>query len=125
MDKKSKKIICVYTARGKTHDFNIFKKSKVYLSKNTHGLVDTGYIGITKLQSNFEVPAKRKNKKEHKLSKEQKENNRRLSSLRVTNEHIIGFVKRFSILSERYRNRRKRFGLRFNLIAAICNLDSR
>ncbi|MDR2382320.1 MAG: IS5/IS1182 family transposase, partial [Prevotellaceae bacterium] len=29
------------------------------------------------------------------------------------------------ILSERYRyrNRRKRFGLRFNLIAAICNLE--
>ncbi|MDR2042674.1 MAG: IS5/IS1182 family transposase, partial [Tannerella sp.] len=29
----------------------------------------------------------------------------------------------FRILSERYRNRRKRFALRFNLIAAICNLD--
>ncbi|MDR2764965.1 MAG: IS5/IS1182 family transposase, partial [Tannerella sp.] len=39
------------------------------------------------------------------------------------NEHAIGFVKRFRILSEHYRNRRKRFGLRFNLIAAICNLE--
>ncbi|MCL2514075.1 MAG: IS5/IS1182 family transposase, partial [Oscillospiraceae bacterium] len=29
----------------------------------------------------------------------------------------------FKILSERYRNRRKRFGLRFNLIAGICNFD--
>ncbi|MDR2764264.1 MAG: IS5/IS1182 family transposase, partial [Tannerella sp.] len=29
----------------------------------------------------------------------------------------------FRILSERYRNRRKPFGLRFNLIAAICNLE--
>ncbi|MDD5468302.1 MAG: IS5/IS1182 family transposase, partial [Anaerolineales bacterium] len=27
------------------------------------------------------------------------------------------------ILSERYRNRRKRFSLRFNLIAAIYNLE--
>jgi hypothetical protein len=26
-------------------------------------------------------------------------------------------------LSERYRNRRKRFGLRFNLIAAIYNME--
>jgi hypothetical protein len=26
-------------------------------------------------------------------------------------------------LSERYRNRRKRFGLRFNLIAAVYNLE--
>jgi hypothetical protein len=30
-------------------------------------------------------------------------------------EHAIGFVKRFRTLSERYRNRRKRFDLRFNL----------
>ena len=29
----------------------------------------------------------------------------------------------FRILSERYRNRRKRFALRFNLIAAIYNLE--
>jgi len=27
------------------------------------------------------------------------------------------------ILSERNRNRRKRFGLHFNLIAAICNME--
>jgi hypothetical protein len=29
----------------------------------------------------------------------------------------------FRILGERYRNRRKRFGLRFNLIAAIINFE--
>jgi hypothetical protein len=32
-------------------------------------------------------------------------------------------VKIFRILAERYRNRRKRFGLRFNLIAALCNAE--
>ncbi|MCL2519246.1 MAG: IS5/IS1182 family transposase, partial [Oscillospiraceae bacterium] len=30
---------------------------------------------------------------------------------------------RFRIVSERYRNRRKGFGLRFNLIAGICNYE--
>ena len=35
----------------------------------------------------------------------------------------IRFVKRFRILSERYRNRRKRFALRFSLVAGICNFD--
>jgi len=49
--------------------------------------------------------------------------NREISSERVGNEHAIGFIKRFKILSERYRNRRKRFGLRFNLIAGICNFE--
>jgi hypothetical protein len=32
-------------------------------------------------------------------------------------------LKIFRILAERYRNRRKRFGLRFNLIAAIINFE--
>jgi len=38
---------------------------------------------------------------------------------------VIGRLKVFRILSERYHNRRKRFGLRFNLIAAIYNLELR
>ena len=38
-------------------------------------------------------------------------------------EHIIRSLKIFRILSERYRNRRRRFGLRFNLIAAIYNFE--
>jgi len=36
-------------------------------------------------------------------------------------EHIIRSLKVFRILAERYRNRRRRFGLRFNLIAALYN----
>ncbi len=31
--------------------------------------------------------------------------------------------ERFKILSNRYRNRRKRFSLRFNLIAGVYNLE--
>ena len=46
-----------------------------------------------------------------------------LSSERVSNENVIGMVKRFKIIADRYRNRRKRFGLRFNLIAEIYNFE--
>jgi hypothetical protein len=52
-----------------------------------------------------------------------KRNNRKLSSQRILAEHVIGKVKIFKILSDRYRNRRKRFGLRFNLIAGIYNFE--
>ena len=38
-------------------------------------------------------------------------------------EHIFGRLKVFKILAERYRNRRKRFCLRFNLIAALYNYE--
>jgi hypothetical protein len=38
-------------------------------------------------------------------------------------ENIIPELKIFRILAEKYRNRRKRYGLRFNLIAALYNLS--
>jgi hypothetical protein len=38
-------------------------------------------------------------------------------------EHVNRRLKVFRILGERYRNRRKRFGLRFNLIAALVNIE--
>jgi len=121
VDKKSKKTICTDFSNGKKHDFKLFKESEVRWVKEIEGFVDSGYTGILKIQSNTQLPKKRSKKK--KLTKEEKQENRRIASERVTNEHAIGFLKRFKIISERYRNRRKRFGLRFNLIAGICNFE--
>jgi transposase len=70
---------------------------------------------------NSQTPVKKS--KLHPLSQEQKASNRELSRKRILIENIIRRLKIFRILSERYRNRRKRFGLRFNLIAAICNME--
>lgn len=53
----------------------------------------------------------------------ERQHNRQLAKLRVIVEHSIRRLKIFRILSERYRNRRKRFGLRLNLIAAIVNFE--
>ena len=52
---------------------------------------------------------------------EDKKRNKELASERVLNENVIGMLKRFKIISDKYRNRRKRFGLRFNLISGIYN----
>ena len=57
------------------------------------------------------------------MTKEEKAANRQLARERIVVEHIIGSLKVFRILSERYRNRGRRFGLRFNLIAAIYNYE--
>ena len=57
------------------------------------------------------------------MTKEEKAANRQLARERIVVEHIIRCLKVFRILSERYRNRRRRFGLRFNLIAAIYNYE--
>ena len=57
------------------------------------------------------------------LTKEDKQNNQHLARERVLNENVIGLLKRFKIIADRYRNRRKRFGLRFNLISGVYNLE--
>lgn len=100
----------------------MFKESRVRLHPNIKGQTDTGYTGIQKLHANSELPKKRS--KHHPLTKEDKRNNRRIASERMLNEHVIGALKRFRIVADKYRNRRKRFGLRFNLIAGIYNLQA-
>ena len=68
------------------------------------------------------LPQKRRKGKP--LTKEERKENRAIASERALNENVIGCLKRFRILGDKYRNRRKRFGLRLNLIAGIYNRDN-
>jgi hypothetical protein len=121
VDKQKKAVICTNFTNGKRHDFRLFKESGVHIHPTIKSLTDTGYQGIHKIHQNSALPKKRS--KKNPLSKEDKITNRSLSSERVLNENVIGSLKRFKIIADRYRNRRKRFGLRFNLIAGIYNFD--
>lgn len=121
VNKKNSQILAVNFSNGKKHDFRLFKESKIRIKKTAKLLADTGYLGIEGVISNSEIP--HKSSKKHKLTKKEKLENRELSSKRVVVENVIGSVKRFRILAEKYRNRRKRFGLRFNLIAGIHNFE--
>jgi len=76
---------------------------------------------LQKIHYNVLLP-KRKSKK-NPLTKEQKQNNRLISKMRVVIENIFAKLKKFKIIAEKYRNRRKRFALRFDLIASIYNLE--
>lgn len=104
------------------HDFKLLQISKVRFQKHTKVRVDSGYQGLQKQHAETILP--KKASKLEPLSKQDKRANRIASSERVANEHAIAFLKRFKIISDRYRNRRRRFGLRFNLIAGICNFET-
>ena len=91
------------------------------ISGQISALADAGYQGLASYHANSQTPAKKT--KLHQLSAEQKAFNRALSKIRILIENIIRKLKIFRILSERYRNRRKRFALRFNLISAIYNFE--
>lgn len=106
---------------GRAHDFKLFQQTRLPLPPQTECLADSGYLGLAKYHRNSRLP--RKKSKHHPLTDEQKAANRQLSGERIVVEHIIRSLKIFRILSERYRNRRRRFGLRFNLIAALYNYN--
>jgi len=114
-------IIATAFGKGSKHDFRLFKENYAGMAQDILCLADTGYLGINNLHVNTQIPAKKS--KHHPLTLEQKAANRKLAGQRIFCEHVIGRLKVFRLLSERYRNRRKRFGLRFTLIAAIYNLE--
>ena len=123
VNQKTGEIICTAHSQGKTHDFTLFKQSKISLNQTIKCLVDKGYQGIQKLHANSQVPKKKPRKGE--LTDLEKKRNRELARKRVVGEHINRRLKIFKILADRYRNRRKRFGLRFNLIAGLYNYELR
>ena len=106
-------------ASGRTHDFKMLKNSKIHINSATKILADLGFLGIHKIHLNSEIP--HKGSKNHKLTKEQKIENRALARQRISIEHVNRLMKIFLILKYPYRNKQKRFGLRVNLLAAIYN----
>ena len=118
---ETRQIICTFFGQGRRHDFHLFKASGVHFDEDTQSLQDSGYQGIKAFHSNSYTP--RKKPKDGELTSLEKEYNRELSRLRIGIEHVNGRLKVFKILSERYRNRRRRYGLRCNLIAALYNYE--
>ena len=60
--------------------------------------------------------------KNRPLTKEQKEHNRKLASIRMRVEHKIRRqIKIFRIIPEVYRNFQKKYNLYFNIVAGLAN----
>lgn len=100
----------------------LFRQSRRDLSKACEILADSGYQGLMKLYPQAKTPIK--SSKYHPLSQEDKLYNKSLSSHRIKVENVFAKVKVFKMFSTTYRNRKKRLGLRMNLIAGIINFES-
>jgi hypothetical protein len=114
-------IVCTFFGKGRRHDFKLYQASGVRFASATESLQDKGYQGIQKLHSNSRLPYKKP--RGGQLTQVQKADNRALARRRVVIEQVNRCLKIFRILAERYRNRRRRFGLRCNLIAALYNYE--
>lgn len=109
------------TKPGAVHDFTVYKEEPP-IPKDSTALADSGYQGLDKIHARTEIPFKAS--KRNPLDLEDKVYNRALSRIRIKVEHVIGQIKHFKILSERYRNKNRRYNLKFNIIAGIVNLKN-
>jgi hypothetical protein len=100
----------------------LYKKSVgVFVASKIKIQADSGYQGILNLHKNSETPKKKSRK--NPLTKLEKLNNKRISKKRILIENINAKVKVFKIFANKYRNRRKKFSLRFSLICGIINYE--
>ena len=121
IDAKTRRIICIAICGGRKHDFRLFCESGICFRTETEALADKGFIGIQHIHENSTVPMK--SSKKNPLTKEEKKRNAEISKRRIYIEHTNRLIKRFHILSSRYRNKQKRFGLRASLICGIYNFQ--
>ena len=112
-------ILCVTTGRGAMHDLRLLQESKTAINPDTELLADAGYQGLHHQHAFTRTP--KKASKHHALTDDQRRGNRQLDRVRLSVEHVIRRLKVFRILKETYRHRRRRFQLRVNLMAALCN----
>ena len=118
---RTHQVLSLCTSRGALHDFELFKRNLNQIPKESFILADKGYQGIYTVYPNSLLPLKAK--KRCKLDPELKLYNQEINKRRIGIEYVFGSLKTFKILAERYRNRGKRLGLRFNLIAGIYNME--
>jgi predicted hydrolase (HD superfamily) len=81
---------------------------------------DTGYQGLQKIHANSQTPHKAKRNK--KLTRKQKKENRKFSRTRVRIENVIRRCKTFRAVKETYRGKHKNYDKTWLLVALLVNL---
>jgi hypothetical protein len=119
---KTKRILAVSkTYEGKRSDKKIFEDDPLFLKlpPGSTGMGDLAYQGIKHPFLRMVIPNKSPPK--GKLTDEEKNVNKAISSIRVRSEHPISYLKHFNILAHRFRNSLKYSHLPFLTISAIYN----
>lgn len=109
------------TVPGTTHDFTLLENGEE-IPPETNAIADSGYQGIKNIHEKSEITHKKT--KNGELTEKEKESNKILSKVRIIVENILGDIKIFRIMSERYRNKMRRFNIKFKIIAGIVNMKN-
>ena len=118
-------------ARGRTHDYSLFKRNRPHLPEKVRPMVDLGYDGIKNDFPELKpmIPFKRRGRgrghrgeKAPDLTPEQKAFNKRLSSERVVVEHTISRMKKFRVMADEFRNRLRHYDTMTDIVSGLVNL---
>lgn len=106
------------TNSGRRHDKRLADRYDIIKQLPSHIplYVDTGFQGVQKVHPNCYIPTK--SSKKYPLTREQKEMNHLISSIRVVVEHAIAGVKRYKAARDIYRHRIPNFDDLFQLLSA-------
>jgi len=102
------------TVQGNKNDKRLYDETRPVLPQDIPRLADLGYLGTT-----WTIP--HKSSKLHKLTKEQRQKNKKHARRRILVEHVFAHIKKFRILRDRYRNPIGRYNLTFKNICGLRN----
>lgn len=108
------------TYEGSVHDITIVKEEDWQFPENIMVYQDTGFQGHA--PNNVLVMQPLKKPKGKELTKEQKNNNKQISSIRVIVEHTIGKIKIFRIVKDTIRN--WKYGFKDLIMEICCGLNN-
>lgn len=117
-DDKKRILILTPTKSGRRHDKRLFDKAVGgrNIPPDVWTWTDTGFIGL--LQDHRKTMMPRKATKYHRLTQEEREDNRLISGIRVLSEHTIAGIKRLRSTTDVYRNRLPNLDDTFMLLSA-------
>lgn len=115
---KGKIVSASNSVPGRVHDYALRKRGPP-LPRNSRAYADSGFQGLQDDHLDTEIPYKKS--KKHPLTKEEKVYNHALSRFRVRVEHKIAQIKRFRMLSDRFRYPRFSHTAKFAIVAGIVN----
>ena len=102
--------------KGSVHDKKLYDKTRAFTNIKVRKKADLGYVGTS-----CKIPIKKQPHKE--LTEKQKQFNKQFSKQRIIVEHALAHVKKFKILSYRFRNSLNNYNLIFKNIAGLRNLQ--
>jgi hypothetical protein len=116
------------TKNGRKHDFNITKREELpkAIPPELDVYLDTGFQGIKDLVKNLDnIFMPKKKPRGAALTRDEKELNQIISSIRIKVEHAIAGIKRFNCLSHIFRNKKGQDDQFMNITCGLWNYHLR